>query len=235
MKKIRSTSPLRTVLLFVLAASLLAVGGIGTVRAAPAVSSEYYSSDVELYDIGVVLIENGTAVGENLLSSLVPADQDFHMGQTYQEVLSVRNSGNIDEFVRVTIYKYWLDKDGNKVTTLTPDMIDLHILTGNGWVEDPETAKLQNAERTVLYYTSVVPVGESTKPFADTLTVNGVLPYLVTQSTEGNVITTTYDYDNVSFQIEVQVDAVQTHNAEAAIKSAWGRTVSVSGSNLSLA
>ena len=35
-------------------------------------------------------------------------------------------------------------------------------------------------------------------------------------------VTTTYVYDNVAFQIEAQVDAVQTHNASDAIKSAWG-------------
>ena len=36
------------------------------------------------------------------------------------------------------------------------------------------------------------------------------------------VITTTYDYDGARFTLEVQVDAVQTHNAADAIKSAWG-------------
>ena len=228
MKKMKSHSALRTVLLFVLAASLLAVGGIGSARAVPAIISEYYSGGVELYDIGVTLVENGKAVGDTLLGSMVPAGQDFHMGQAYKEALSVNNTGKIDEYVRVSIYKYWLDKDGKKVTTLTPDMIDLNLLTGNGWVEDPETAKLDSAERTVLYYTSVVPAGKSTAAFSDTLTVDGHLPYIVTQTENGNVISTTYDYDGVTFQVDVQVDAVQTHNAQAAIKSAWGRTVTVS-------
>lgn len=36
---------------------------------------------------------------------------------------------------------------------------------------------------------------------------------------------TTYDYDGISFQIEVEVDAVQEHNAEDAIWSAWGKRV----------
>ena len=150
------------------------------------------------------------------------------MGQAYKEALSVSNTGKIDEYVRVSIYKYWLDKDGKKVTTLSPDMIDLNLLEGNGWVEDPVTKGLNNAERTVLYYSSPVPAGGSTAAFSDTLTVNGHLPYIVTQTEEGNVITTTYDYDGVTFQVDVEADAVQTHNAEAAIKSAWGRTVTVS-------
>ena len=248
MKPVKTHRKLRTVLLFVLAASLLAIGGVGTVMAAPAVISEYYSGGVELYDIGVTLVENGTAVSSRtyspnsnyvwdetygaLLGSLVPEGEEFHMGQSYPEALSVTNSGSIDEFVRVSVYRYWLDRNGNKLTTLAPGMIDLHLLTGNGWVVDTAAS---STERTVLYYTSVVPAGGSTVPFSDTLTVNGKLPYKVNQSTsEDGVITTTWDYDDVSFQIDVQVDGVQTHSPEAAIKSAWGQTVSVSGSTLSL-
>ena len=69
---------------------------------------------------------------------------------------------------------------------------------------------------------------------SDTLTVNGKLPYKVSQTTTDNVTTTTYDYDGVTFMLDVQVDAVQTHSAEAAIKSAWGRSVTVSGTSLVL-
>ena len=39
---------------------------------------------------------------------------------------------------------------------------------------------------------------------------------------DGNVITTIYKYDGVEFHVDVEVDAVQTHNAQDAIKSAWG-------------
>lgn len=34
-------------------------------------------------------------------------------------------------------------------------------------------------------------------------------------------------YDGYSFNLDAEVDAVQTHNAKAAIKSAWGVDVSV--------
>ena len=48
-------------------------------------------------------------------------------------------------------------------------------------------------------------------------------------------ITTVYDYDGYSFQIEAEVDAVQTHNAVDAIKSAWGVDVDVAANgNISL-
>ena len=40
-------------------------------------------------------------------------------------------------------------------------------------------------------------------------------------------VTMTYDYDGASFVVEAEVDAVQTHNAQSAIKSAWGVDVEV--------
>ena len=41
-------------------------------------------------------------------------------------------------------------------------------------------------------------------------------------------ITTTYEYDGAQFVLEATVDAVQTHNAKDAIKSAWGVDVNIS-------
>lgn len=232
MKALKNHSALRTVLLFVLAISLLVAGGVGAARAVPSIVSNDYYSRVELKHVGVTLTENGKAVSGELLSGIVAKGGEFQMGRAYPEALAVSNTGTLDSFVRVSIYKYWTDKYGNKITTLSPDMIDLHLLTGNGWVKDDKAPS--DAERTVLYFTSALPAGSSTPAFADTLTVNARLPYKVTQTEENGVITTTYDYDNVLFQVEVQADAVQTHSAEKAIKSAWGRTVKVSDGSLTL-
>ena len=41
------------------------------------------------------------------------------------------------------------------------------------------------------------------------------------------MITTTYDYNGVQFRVKAKVDAVQDHNGEDAIWSAWGRKVSI--------
>ena len=222
---------LRTILLFLLAVSLLTVGGIGTARAVPLIKSEDYSGGVEMFDIGVALVENGSVVSGELLSAIGAGGKEFHLGQTYTEKLSVRNSGSIDTYVRATVYRYWQDGNGRKLTALSPDMIDLELDTGSGWVVDKEAS---SAERTVLYYTALVPAGADTRPFSKTLTVSGEIPYQATQTTSGGVITTTYDYNGVTFQLEVHVDAVQTHSAQLAIRSAWGRPVSVSGEKLSL-
>ena len=49
----------------------------------------------------------------------------------------------------------------------------------------------------------------------------------VTKQVDGNTIRYTYKYDGYSFHVDAEVDAVQTHNAQEAIKSAWGVDVSV--------
>ena len=57
----------------------------------------------------------------------------------------------------------------------------------------------------------------------------------VEETAGGKNITYVYEYNGYTFTVEAEVDAVQTHNAEAAIKSAWGVSVVVSeNGNLSL-
>mgnify|MGYP000974468329 CR=1 FL=1 len=60
---------------------------------------------------------------------------------------------------------------------------------------------------------------------------NTPIPSLATEwhvSEDGKTITYTYKYNGYTFHIDAEVDAVQTHNAKDAIKSAWGVDVNVS-------
>ena len=95
------------------------------------------------------------------------------------------------------------------------------------------------SERTVLYYTKLLKAGKSSSPLSDTLAIDNMIATKVSQTTETNAnglktITTTYDYDGVTFNLEAKVDAVQDHNAEDAIWSAWGRKVAISNNTLRL-
>lgn len=232
---------------FVLAVALLGFSSIGGARAALAYYSENYVSRVAMQNIGVTLLENGNPVSSRdygdgtdgswtetsgaLLENLVPEGEEFKLGKTYPEELAVQNSGSINEYVRVSVYKYWRDENGTKLPNLSPDLIHLN-LTGNGWVEDAEA---KTAERTVLYYSSVLGAGETSPAFADTLTVDGAVATKVKQvASEDGTVTAVYEYDGVEFCVEAKVDAVQEHNGQDAIWSAWGRRVTVSGGSLSL-
>ena len=182
-------------------------------------------------------------------SVFLGSDTEFRPGKSYTEELSVKNSGNIEEYVRVTIYKYWVDPDGNKVfltdsegneiaketerkgnTTqgLSPALIKLNLTNSNVWLLDE---KASTEERIVVYYNSVLAPGEDTSktPLSDKLTIDRMVGDKVTKtvSDDGKTITTKYDYDGWQFCLEAVVDAVQNHNAKDAIKSVWGRDVNV--------
>ena len=210
------------------AALLLVFSAASSSRAALTYYSENYSAEIQMFDIGVTLLENGNEVswrnyarkddewqegGGELLSHLLEGENGGKVqpGRAYEEKLSVRNSGSIDEYVRVIIYRYWEDKDGNRVTDMPPALIDLG-LSGGGWIED---ASAGTEERTVLYYTGIVPAGQQTPALSDTLTIKEETAVML----EG--------HEGIRFVLEAEVNAVQTHNAEDAIKSAWGVDASI--------
>lgn len=249
MKKIRDfiTSPAATLTAFVLAVALLLFSSVGGARAALAYYSETYRTQVQMQDIGVTLVENGANVSwrdydtndrdgswdENigpLLSKMLKKDEKLKVGARYPEELAVHNSGTISQYVRVSIYKYWLDAEGNKMRDLSPDLIDLHLtnIGGGGWLEDEEAS---TPERTVLYYSRLLASDETSPLFADSIAIDGMVASKVTQTSETKdgftTITTNYDYNGVQFCLEAKVDAVQDHNAQDAIWSAWGRRVRV--------
>lgn len=233
----------KPILLLAASAVLLAGSTIGSTRAALTYYSENYSAEVTVSSIGVSLTENGQVVARRdynhkndqwnetrkpLFESTFTGEKMIP-GKNYQEVLGVTNSGSIDTYVRVILYKSWMDPQGNKDTTLSPKLIDLNILEGNGWVIDPNAS---TDERTIVYYTGILSPGASTPDLTDTLKINnsvgGKVSETVTTDENGNkIITTSYEYDGYKFNLEAEVDAVQTHNAEDAIKSAWGVEMSV--------
>ncbi|WP_165247989.1 hypothetical protein [Adlercreutzia sp. ZJ141] len=269
-----------TLALFATAVVLLCIGGVGSAQAALTYFSEDYVTHVEMQNIGVTLLENGTRVAwrdyisENnwdetntqlpdevpfvqpgneesesdyvyvyrgaegrLLEHMLDSDERLKPGVSYDERLTVQNTGTINQFVRVTVTKYWVDEQGNKRTDVSPSLIDLNLKNiGGDWLLDEEAS---TPERTVLYYSHLLEPARVTSEFADTLTINKAVSNRVTQTEsttgDGTVITTTYDYDGLTFCVEACVEAVQDHNAEDAAKSAWGANVVVSGDRLSLA
>lgn len=240
MKKKKKSFPKKPALVLTAAALLLVGSTVGSTRAALTYYSENYSAQMNMQSIGVSLLENdkvvsnrdyvsnnewkGTSEG-TLLTNLLGKDETFTPGKKYNEAISVKNSGTIDTFVRVIITKSWQDEEGNKNTTLSPDLIELNFLTDNGW----KIAKDQSTtERTVLYYTKAVAAGDSTPALSDTIRIKPSIAKDVTKHVDGNTITYTYKYNGYTFHIDAEVDAVQTHNAKDAIKSAWGVDVNVS-------
>ena len=245
MKKRRKgfRSPVGTTLLFMAALLLLMTGAIGGVRATPQIfNPDFYYGGLEMDEIGVTLMENGIAVSNRdyskesesfvgtvkgtLLANLLPSGEHVKPGYPYDEVLTVYNSGAIPTCVRVTVYRYWVDENGNKYDGLPTGLIDLHYTADSGWLHDSSS---DTNERTVYYYSSVLGSGETTAPLTDTLTIgSGILDYAekhLTKLDDGTELyTTSWVADGKSIRIEAEVNAVQNHNLSSAVKSAWGLT-----------
>lgn len=241
MKKRKKKIPKKSVLLLSAAVVLLLGSTIGSTRAALTYYSDTYVAGMDLSSIGVSLLENGKEVSKRvyldegewdeeegtLLDGFLAEGEKLVPGKQYTEELSVMNSGNIDSYVRVTITKRWLDKEGNDVpvTTLDPSLIDINYTLGNGWVEDQSAS---TPERDVLYYQGIMTPGQEVV-FADSLRIDPDICKNLTKIVDGNTVTYSYEYDGYSFEISADVDAVQTHNAADAIKSAWGVDASMVG------
>lgn len=249
MKKIRKAlkqKPAAAVLL-VLAVVLLALSGVGSARAALQIYSDYYQARVGMYDIGITLVENGEEIAVRDYANQMAQGEEStgwttkegallgHMleetggrlvtDRSYKEELSVVNSGSIPEYVRVRIYRYWvdpdapLDEDGNerKVTTMDPGWIELELLEDGWWVNEEECTD----ECIVMYYRSELPTGGAA-PFCKSITIDGAAAKVTKTEVSEGVVKTEYEYEGKKFVLEVDADAVQNHNAEHAIPSAWG-------------
>ncbi|MBR2578004.1 MAG: hypothetical protein IKE38_03635 [Erysipelotrichaceae bacterium] len=242
------------IILFVAVSCLFLFSAFNGARAA-LITSDDYQSEFGMYDIGVTLNENGDPIAwrnydqdsgdwsEPLNAELLTDLTKVNYGTVYDEVLTVTNSGQIDEYVRVTIYKYWVDENGNKVTDLDPYLIHLGLTEDERWMLDE---RYSTTERTVLYYALPLAGSESgeaetTPAFCETVMLDGSIKnYIVQTESEVDsdgytVVTNVYKYDGKTFCIDVEVDAIQTHNAPDAALSAWGRKISVaSDGSLSL-
>ena len=136
--KSRSKGTYTTGILFGAAVLLLLGSVAGSSQAALTYYSENYSAELQMFDIGVTLVENGNDVswrnytqkddewyegGSALLTHLVDTQggkeektAEIQPGRQYEEELCVRNTGNIDQYVRVMIYRYWVDAPGENET-----------------------------------------------------------------------------------------------------------------------
>ena len=264
MKKIRR-SPVVTGLLFVLAVVLLFAGGVGSTQAALQVYSDNYYSALNMKHIGVTLRENDMDVayrnygnsaasgfsekqdGDLVLNHLGD-DPYFQIGKKYPFKITAKNSGEISQYARITVHKYWVKVGSDERVGIKgwfhglgdhttkqgfyydPSLIHLGYQGSEGhnaaaWIRDPDE-KSSTPEREIYYYTGKLEKGVETAPLFDALWIDQSVaknPVVTTTTENGTTVTTyTYDYDGYGFVVQVEVDAIQTHNAQDAIRSAWG-------------
>lgn len=207
------------------------------------INIEAAPAQVEMSSIGTSIVENGVVVANRnygsddkwdetsgiLFRNIVDVNGNLKIGKKYPYEISVKNSGEIDTYVRIILKKSMYNKDGEKATDLSLDALDLHLLNSDDWIVD-ETVTTK--DRMVMYYKKILLVGETTTSLTDYIRIDDSILWKAEEKniTEKNgyaTIMMDYTYDGISFAIDIEADAVQTHNAEDAIRSAWGRDVTI--------
>lgn len=254
MKKLRKflATPGVSLCAIALGVLLLGTSTVGGARAALLFNTEAnpYTANMQLNQIKVELkADEGDkdANGDKLLGALGDpnANANAMPGVKYPEKIWVENpettdkdAVNIDEYVRVTIRRYWV-KTANgvetKQTQLDPSLIELTLngkllsldanadaFAANGWIEDKAS---RTAERIVLYYQAPIKAGGKTDPFCDSVTISPSAALRV--DAKGD-----YLYNGMEPKLEVTVDAIQNNHAAEAALSAWGAKLNMNGDTI---
>lgn len=207
-------------------------------------SKKSNAAEMQISSIGMSLVENGTIISKrgyagdgqwngttegDLSGELFEIDATMiEFEKNYKEELCIKNSGGIDIYARVIVTISWANAEGKKDTSLNPNFINLETKDQDNWLI-PESQS--TPERYVMYYKKIIPIGEYTTNFIDNIYISQdvIKAYEIEEetTTEGKVITMKSLYDGATAHFSIEVDAVQTHNAEDAIKSAWGVNATV--------
>jgi len=153
------------------------------------------------------------------LSEQITEKNPLEVNHNYEEHVRIQNTGAYDEYVRVLVRKSWIKNDGSKDTRLDPSVITLK--TTDDWFIDKNES---TTEGTVYYCRKPVTVGGKVQ-FLDGISFEREILDGVTKTKvndDGTIVKNVYGYDGKTFEIEIRVDAVQTHSGAEAILGAWG-------------
>lgn len=250
----------RTLALLAAAVVLLGGSGFTGTRAALNVIGPNYDATIATNAIDVAITEQVGGKGDVTTIDkttkdkpgelTLTADTDLAIGKVYADNVAVKNMTGTPEFVRVIVRKYWT-KDGVEKTELTqklaPEWIELNVADSSKWIVKDSATK--NNEYSVYYLKNALAanasevlfdgfrINEKVKTEGKKIMINGEGDYATDEAAKaaakpGDVITYSYTYDGCTFNVEVEAQSVQTHNAADAIKSVWGVTATVSGETI---
>lgn len=129
-------------------------------------------------------------------------------GDSWQDQITVRNTGDYTAYVRVLVHKNWVAHNGEKDVDKDPTLISLDIGGSEGWLP---LADPRDAEYVEYYYTRPLAPGAATTVLADKL---HIAPGR--ESQVGN------SYTDSQFRFAARADGVQAVAAQDAMLAAWG-------------
>jgi len=219
--------------LILLAVGILIIGAstAGATRAAMVYQSKIERVNFSTAELSIDLMEEVDGEYQSideetpLSFSAVANDTSFKIGKKYAENVRVVNNSNqttgYSEYVRVVVRKSWFN-DG-KQTNLDPELIKIYV--ADGWyLNEDESTK----EQEVYYLTSPLGCGNGVDFITGIKIDNKITKYVEVVPVDADspeiasYVENIYLYNGENVYIELQADAVQTHNGADAIYAAWG-------------
>lgn len=189
---------------------MTAGGGITGARAALNYYSKSYVAEIGTDRVGVSLLENGQEIASEARTGVLfsgSGDFTIEPGKAVSEVLTAKNTGSREEYVRAEVVARWIDAGTHEpLTDLDPSFIRLSGMDAS-WKEQSDS---KTPERRVYALSEAIPAGSVSKPFATEVAID---PAVLKDEA----------YSRALFEVSVSVQAVQGHNGTQARKSVWGR------------
>lgn len=156
--------------------------------------------------LGINLIENSThenatkIEGGYRYSKIMP-------GAMLDNTAYIENAKDNTLYVRVTAEKFWINKDGEKLSDLDASFIELYTKNPSDWIiiDDAENS---NSEIMYFYYKYPIVSGEKTSNVLDSIQISSDL--------------TDKDYRDLQIHLQLFADAVQSYAAQDAVLAEWG-------------
>ena len=181
-----------------------------------------------LFVVAVVVAASAFAVvaymlhrSNELQNQFVPANVECVVQETFEAdrktSVTVKNTSNIDAYVRLRVVTYWQDSKGNVVGRTSP--VEKF---GDGWDYDTEKW-IYNAKEKTFYYKTPVAAGQST---GELLKLSDSFKGIRLEVVEETVNKITYTYHPV---MEFIAEAIQSQPASPSPLDKWGATVDANG------
>ena len=130
-------------------------------------------------------------------------------GDVFEYPLQAYNDGDFDQYVRITLTKYWEDGNGQKSFDADASKIELD-LNNDEWIVDDSDV---NNEVIYCYYKKPVSAKTTTSQVTDSIAI-------------GDLTNEDRDlYMALQLKVDVEVDAIQKVAAQDAILAEWGLDV----------
>ena len=120
------------------------------------------------------------------------------------------NNGDYDSYIRVTLTRYWEDRQGDKNFDADASMINLVMNNKEEWIIDDTD---ENQEVVYLYYRKPVTSGMSTGHVVDAIQIGNI------SSSEQSL------YSGLQAKVDIEVNAIQKAAAQDAMLAEWGMDV----------